>query len=116
MPHKIVTLNDILVGVFCKSGENLKQLNNLKQYYTYCIFINLIYDSPVKVFWTANRHQAVSVRELGKAPDFIILFKTCTDCHSSANEGSNLSETDEKQHSQCDDNKTKQTLVTEYSI
>ncbi len=22
MPDKIVTLNDILVGVFCKSGEN----------------------------------------------------------------------------------------------
>ncbi len=59
MPDKIVTLNDILVAVFCKSGENVQYLffaqknknkiaiklnkkfwggnnNNLKQYSTYC--------------------------------------------------------------------------------
>ncbi len=64
MPDKIVTLNYILVGVFCKSGKNLwylffaqknknkiaiklnrKLFNffgenniNLKQYYTYCFY------------------------------------------------------------------------------
>ncbi len=63
MPDKIITLNDILGGVFCKSGKkcmiftfcsekqkkfaiklNRKRFNlggggnNLKQYYTYCFY------------------------------------------------------------------------------
>ncbi len=62
MPDKIVTLNDILVAVFCKSGRNVwytffaqknkiaiklnrnffifwgKSNNNLKQYYTSCFY------------------------------------------------------------------------------
>ncbi len=64
MPDKIVTLNDILVAVFCKSGKSVWYLffaqknknkiaikltenffncggggnNNLKQYYTNCFY------------------------------------------------------------------------------
>ncbi len=72
MPDKIVTLNYILVGVFCKSGENVwfffctekqkhncnsikqnfkknvKNNNNLKQYYTcfYMLKPFFVFDPP----------------------------------------------------------------------